>query len=104
MTESRTWYVLQHRRGPAVTDGESVFDHPGFTDHVEFLRRLAAAGRLVAAGPLSDVDGDGLTVIEADSLEQAAEVAAGDDPSVRNGVLLVTVRPWQLVLAPILDD
>ena len=78
-----------------MAEDDSVFEHPGFADHVDFLQRLAAAG------PLDD--GDSLTVIQADSLDQASELATEEDPSVRNGVLEVTVRPWQLMLAPILD-
>jgi uncharacterized protein YciI len=101
MTAPRTWYALLHRPGPAVQTGQSVFSHPGFADHVAFLHRLAAAGTLLAAGPLTDADGDGLTVIVADSLPAAVELAESDD-SVRSGVLTVTVRPWQVRMAPIL--
>lgn len=101
MTEPRTWYALLHRPGPAVEAGRSVFDHSGFADHLAFLQRLAADGALVAAGPLTDADGDGMAVIRADSLAAATELAESDD-SVRAGVLTVTVRPWQVVLAPVL--
>ena len=102
MTEPRTWYALLHRPGPSVEPGQSVFDHPGVADHVGFLQRLAAAGWLIAAGPLTDSDGDGMTVIQADSLPAAVELAESDD-SVRAGVLTVTVRPWQVIMAPVLD-
>lgn len=98
---TRTWYALLHRPGPAVEAGRSVFEHPGFADHVAFLQRLAAAGTLLLAGPLTDVDGDGMTVIVADSLPAAVALAESDD-SVRAGVLSVTVRPWQVRMAPIL--
>jgi len=101
MTAPGTWYVLLHRPGPAVQAGQNVFEHPGFADHIAFLQRLAAAGTLLAAGPLTDAEGDGLTVIVADSLPAAVELAESDD-SVRAGVLTVTVRPWQVRMAPIL--
>lgn len=97
------WFALLHTPGPAVPAGESVFDQPGIAEHFAFLQRLAADGRLVAAGPLTDSDGDGLTVLRADSAERARELAEQQDGSVRAGILRVTVRPWQVVLAPIAD-
>lgn len=100
MTEPRTWYVLLHRAGPAVQPGQSVFDHPGIAEHYAFLQQIAA-GELIAAGPLADVDGDGMTVIEAGSLPAATELAESD-ASVRAGVLTVSVRPWRVMLAPLL--
>jgi uncharacterized protein YciI len=103
MTEPRQWYALLHTAGPAVGTGQRVFEHPGIGEHLAFLRQLAAAGVLVAAGPLTDADGDGLTVIEAESLEHARRLAEQQDASVRAGVLAVTVRPWQVRMAPILD-
>lgn len=63
MPAPHTWFVLLHRPGPAVPEGTSVFDHPGIRDHYEFLHRRAADRTLVAAGPLTDEDGDGLTVL-----------------------------------------
>jgi uncharacterized protein YciI len=102
MSEPRIWYVLLHRPGPAVQPGQSVFEHPGIADHYAFLQRVATAGELIAAGPLTDIDGDGLTVIQAESLSAATELAESD-ASVRAGVLTVSVRPWRVVLAPQLD-
>ena len=99
MSEERIWYVLQHQPGPAVPQGSSAFEHPGITDHYAFLKRLAEAGDLVAAGPLVDQDGAGMTIIEADSEEDARLTATEDDESVVNGVLTVTVRPWRVVMA-----
>jgi uncharacterized protein YciI len=103
MTEPRQWFALLHTPGPAVPAGQSVFEHPGFGEHFAFLQQLIADGRLIAAGPLTDADGDGLTVIQADSVEQAWELAEQQDGSVRAGVLQVTVRPWQVRLAPIAE-
>lgn len=103
MAEPRTWYVLLHSPGPAVPDGQSVFEHPGMAEHFGFLQRQAEAGRLIAAGPLADTGGDGMTVIEAASIEQARQLAEQDDQSVVSGVLTVTVRPWQVMLAPVVD-
>jgi uncharacterized protein YciI len=99
MTDERIWYVLQHRPGPAIEEGTSAFEHPGIRDHYAFLQNLAEVGDLVAAGPLLDEDGAGLTIIEADSEDDARLIATEDDESVVNGVLTVTVRPWRVVMA-----
>ena len=103
MTEPRQWFVLLHTPGPAITAGQQAFDHPAFAEHFAFLRQLAADGLLIAAGPLTDTDSDGLTVIEAESLAHARQLAEQQDASVRAGVLSVTVRPWQVRMAPIAD-
>jgi uncharacterized protein YciI len=98
MTEPRTWYVLQHRPGPALPADQSVFDHPGFAEHVAFLQRRIAAGELVAAGPLADEDGAGMTVLDVESLDEATRLATLDDQSVVAGVLAVAVRPWNVLM------
>ncbi|GAB3591686.1 hypothetical protein GCM10027446_10450 [Angustibacter peucedani] len=92
-----TWWVLEHRPGPAVDDGGSVFAHPLFAEHVAFLGRLADQGLLVAAGPLPDVEGAGLTVVRVPGVVGAVDVVAlatADDRSVAEGLLAVQVRPW----------
>ena len=93
------WYALQHTRGPAVPAGESVFAQPGIVEHFAFLKRRADAGQLVAAGPLEDVDGEGMTILEVGSAEEAERLATLDDQSVVTGVLSVRVRPWRVVMA-----
>ena len=94
------WWVLEHRPGPALADGESVFERPEFMEHVAFLRRLQAAGRLVAAGPLPDEDGAGMAVVRAGSdvlpADEIRRLATEDDRCVAAGVLTVRVRPWQV--------
>lgn len=103
MSDARTWYVLLHRRGPAVADGQPVFDHPGIGEHFAFLQRRQSDGTLIAAGPLADADGEGMTVLSAGSLEEARRLAELEDRSVADGVLTVTVRPWTVVMAPIAE-
>jgi uncharacterized protein YciI len=100
MTEPRNWFLLLHTPGPGA-EGVSVTEQPLFAEHFAFLQRMIAADFLIAAGPLADSEGDGLTVISAPSLEEARRLAEQDDQSVVGGLLAVTVRPWQVVLAPI---
>jgi uncharacterized protein YciI len=95
----RIWFVLLHTRGPAVADGQSVFEHPGIGEHYAFLQRRVMAGELVAAGPLPDEPGSGMTVLALPDLDTATRLATEDDQAVVNGVLRVQVRPWQVVMA-----
>ena len=95
----RTWFVLLHTRGPAVAEGQSVFEHPRIGEHYAFLQRRIAAGELVAAGPLPDEPGSGMTVLGVADLDTATRLATQDDQAVVSGVLAVRVRPWQVVMA-----
>jgi len=95
MSDPTTWYVLLHTPGPAVPQGQKVFDQPGIAEHFAFLQRRTAAGELVAAGPFADApDGAGMTVLDVPTLEDAERLAREDDQAVVTGVLAVTVRPW----------
>jgi uncharacterized protein YndB with AHSA1/START domain/uncharacterized protein YciI len=93
-----TWFVLLNRPGPAVEQGSSIFQHPGFAEHVAFLERLHGRGLLVAAGPLPDEPGSGMTVVRVPEGDDADmhDLATRDDLSVVQGVLEVEVRPWDV--------
>jgi uncharacterized protein YciI len=99
--DGETWVALLHRPGPAAPAGGSVFDDPGFAEHVAFLTRMSQAGYLVAAGPLTDCDGEGMTILRlpgANQVDRATQLATQDDASVAAGFFTVTVRPWQVVM------
>ena len=76
----------------------SVFEHPGIAEHYALLQRRAEAGELFGAGPLPDRNGDGMTVLNVDSLETATRLATEDDQAVVNGVLVVAIEPWRVVM------
>ena len=95
-----TWVALLHRPGPAAPAGAALFADPRFAEHVAFLTRMRDAGFLVAAGPLTDVPGEGMTILRlpgAGQLDRAAELATREDSSVAGGFFTVTVRPWQVM-------
>jgi uncharacterized protein YciI len=95
-----TWVALLHRPGPAAPPGDALFGDPRFAEHVAFLTRMRDAGYLVAAGPLTDVPGEGMTILRlpgADQLGRATELATKEDSSVAGGFFTVTVRPWQVM-------
>ncbi len=100
--EEDTWVAPLHRPGPGAPDGPLPED-PRFGEHAAFLGRMQEAGYLVAAGPLTDADGEGMTILRLPGpgrLEEAAQLASQDDESVASGFMAVTVRPWRVVLHP----
>jgi uncharacterized protein YciI len=98
--DGETWVALLHRPGPAAPEGAALFADPRFAEHVAFLTRMRDAGYLVAAGPLTDVPGEGMTILRlpgAGQLSLATELATKEDSSVAGGFFTVTVRPWQVM-------
>jgi uncharacterized protein YciI len=97
-----TWVALLHRPGPAAPAAGTVMQDPRFADHVAFLARMHEKGYLVAAGPMLDAEGEGMTILRLPGTGQlgtATRLATHDDASVVAGLLAVTVRPWQVMLA-----
>jgi uncharacterized protein YciI len=98
--DGETWVALLHRPGPAAPEGAALFEDPRFAEHLAFLTRMREAGYLVAAGPLTDVPGEGMTILRlpgAGQLGRATELATKEDSSVAGGFFTVTVRPWQVM-------
>jgi uncharacterized protein YciI len=69
-------------------------------EHLQYMIGLERAGILFASGPLGAGDGavigDGLTILNVDSLEHARTLAA-IDPFVRAGARSFSVREWTLM-------
>jgi uncharacterized protein YciI len=96
-----TWVALLHRPGPTAPREGPILEDPRFADHFAFLTRMREAGYLVAAGPLTDAAGEGMAILRLPGTGQAghaALLANFDDASVVQGLLAVTVRPWQVML------
>jgi uncharacterized protein YciI len=97
-----TWVALMHRPGPAAPATGPLVEDPRFAGHVAFLTRMRDAGYLVAAGPMGDRPGEGMTILRLpgpDQLAAATRLATEDDASVAGGLLAVTVRWWQPMMA-----
>jgi len=91
------WFALCHSGGPALAEGESIFGHAAFREHVAFLRRLDERGLLVAAGPISDANGEGMTIVRVlpeHGDVDIYELATVDDKCVAEGYLTVEIKPW----------
>jgi uncharacterized protein len=69
-------------------------------EHLAYQTKLHNDGVMFAAGPLgsedgSDYFGEGIFVYHAESLDQAAQIAAAD-PMHKSGARNFRVRPWLL--------
>ena len=96
-----TWVALLHRPGPTAPRQGPVLEDPRFAEHFAFLTRMREAGYLVAAGPLTDTAAEGMAILRLPGTGQAGHatlLATLDDASVVQGLLAVTVRPWQVML------
>lgn len=69
-------------------------------DHLAYQAKLEQAGTLAFAGPMSDETGDhmqgvGLVIYRAESLEAARALAEGD-PMHQSGARAFTLRRWMI--------
>lgn len=67
-------------------------------DHLDYLKGLEASGALMLAGPMSDesgaeMQGMGMLVLRASSLEEARALAEGD-PMHASGARAFVLRRW----------
>jgi uncharacterized protein YciI len=69
-------------------------------EHLEYMIGLEKRGVLFASGPLTTDAGkpvgDGLTIVRADSVDEAREIACAD-PFVVNKIRSFEVREWTVV-------
>ena len=95
--EPETWYTLEHSPGPAWHHGVPTPEQD-LSEHFAFLGMLKERGLLVGAGPRPDRDGHGMTIIRWVDADEARRLATEVDNSVVCGLLVVTVRPWRVVI------
>jgi uncharacterized protein YciI len=95
-TAPPVYYVLFHTPGPGWRPGVGFRDQPGVMDHVRYMSQFEANGVLVMGGPFLD-DSGGMMVTRVKSMKDAADIA-NNDPTVKGGLLRVTVRPWLVAM------
>jgi uncharacterized protein len=67
---------------------------PRLADHLEYMIDLERAGKVFASGPLDfGKSSDGMTVLRAESEEEARTIASRD-PFVVNGIRTFDIREW----------
>jgi uncharacterized protein YciI len=86
-------FVVIHSPGPNWLPGKTLFEQAGVREHVEHYSKLLEAGKLALGGPHLDAGG-GMMIPTAGVSEAEITSYAAEDPAVKSGVLLVSVRPW----------
>lgn len=73
---------------------------PYLAAHLEYMIGLEKRGAVFASGPLSDAEGkpqgEGLTILRADSADQARAIAQGD-PFFQNGLRSFALKEWTMM-------
>lgn len=62
--------------------------------HLDYLKKCYDEGKLFACGPFPDGSG-GMVIYQAESFEEA-EVLAGNDPYVKEGVRTLVLKEWKM--------
>ena len=87
-------FVVIHKPGPGWKVGIPLFEQEGLAQHVEHYRKLLADGKLTIGGPFLDEAGGGFMIPEPGVSEDEIREFAGDDPTVKSGLLIFEVRGW----------
>jgi uncharacterized protein len=86
MWKKKLYVVLWHGKGADLL--------PRLADHLKYMIDLERAGKVFASGPLDfGTSSDGMTVLRAESEEEARAIASRD-PFVVNGIRTFDVREW----------
>jgi len=97
-----TQRMLRKRLYVVLSKGEATAEEIGalLPQHLEYMIALEKKGVLFASGPLTAAAGkpagDGLTILRAESAEEARKIASAD-PFVANKLRTFEVREWTVM-------
>jgi uncharacterized protein YciI len=91
----KRYFVLVHTPGPAWDPTKSFRDQAGIERHAAYMQDFFDHGALILGGPFFDNSG-GMMIFDIASAEEAQRIADGD-PTVKSGLLKVTVKAWLAV-------
>ncbi|GAB4571564.1 MAG: hypothetical protein Kow0077_08560 [Anaerolineae bacterium] len=100
------YFLVLLRKGPRWTPESTPEIEATQAAHLAYMDRLHAEGKLLLAGPFIDSPVDdlrGLTVLAAESHEEALALTAGD-PAVQAGRLTMDVIPWATAAGQLAKD
>lgn len=92
------YYLLSYEPGPAW-NSEAGLRQESLAQHQKYLMTLFNNDYLVLAGDLGQ-EGETLTVIRSETLEQARRLAA-QDPAIKSDILKVKIEKWQIKLSSV---
>ncbi len=91
----RRYFVLVHTPGPKWDPTKGFRDQAGVEQHAAYMQDFFDRGALILGGPFFDNSG-GMMIFDVDSAPEAQRIADGD-PTVKSGLLTVTVKAWLAV-------
>jgi uncharacterized protein YciI len=91
----KRYFVLIHVPGPKWDPTRGFRDQVGIDQHVAYMQDFFDHGALILGGPFFDNSG-GMMIFDIASADEAQRIADGD-PTVKSGLLKVTVKPWLAV-------
>lgn len=94
--QPKIYHVLFHSPGEKWVDSLLFQEQPGVTGHVKYMASFLQAKKLVEGGPFLDNSG-GMMIF--DGTREEAEKITYNDPTVKSGVLKVTVKPWMVAMS-----
>ncbi len=87
----KQFYAVLYGPGKNWVEGKAMQQQP-LDGHIAYVKNLSEDGTVLLAGPFVD-GGGGLTILQADSLDEARLIIA-EDPDVREQVIQADVRCW----------
>jgi uncharacterized protein len=96
-TAPKRYFVLTHAPGPAWDHAKGFRDQPGLEHHLGYMQGFFDQGKIVLGGPFLDNSG-GMMIFDLATLDEAQAIASAD-PTVKSGLLTVTVKPWLAAFA-----
>lgn len=92
-------YRIQPVRPAMLTDSPTPEEQSATSDHFNYLKDLMAKGVVILAGRTlnTDYSSFGIVIFNAESDEQAREIAC-NDPAVQRRVMRAEVYPYRIAL------
>ena len=97
MSQLQTYiYMIRATRPDFSPEAMTPLEKQLMGEHWVYLQEFFATGRLLLTGPCTD-GAFGISIFEAESLEEARQIAA-NDPSVKGGIMSMEVHQYRVSL------
>ena len=95
--QALTKNMLRRKLYVVLSRGKGADLRPHLAEHLRWMIALEKQGKVFASGPFDvGTSGDGMTILRADSADEARAIAERD-PFVVNGIRTYEIREWTLM-------
>jgi hypothetical protein len=95
--QALTKNMLRRKLYVVLSRGQGADLRPYLAEHLRWMIALEKEGKVFASGPFNvGTSGDGMTVLRADTADEARAIAERD-PFVVNGIRTYEIREWMLM-------